>query len=105
MNVTNQWLSIISHNMNTLEQMIAVLDGLKRGEQIEFRPIGEDTWKTVAHPSPDTFQFGLCEYRVKHEPGVWSVKILKDGRIVDDRYKLSYEDKRVVGHVKVKEVV
>ena len=91
--------------MNTLEQMIAVLKGLGHGEQIEQRQIGKTDWQQMQNPSPESFHFGICEYRVKHEPQEWSVKVLKDGRIVDDRYKLSYEDKRVVDHIKVKEVV
>jgi hypothetical protein len=91
--------------MNTLKQMAAVIQGLERGEQIESRPIGKTDWTLVHNPTPDSFHFGLCEYRVKHEPKEWSVKVLKDGRIVDDRYKLSYEDKRVVDRIKVKEMV
>jgi hypothetical protein len=91
--------------MKTLEQMIAVLHGLGRGEQIEQRQIGKSDWQLLHNPSPDSFHFGICEYRVKHEPKEWSVKVLKDGRIVDDRYKLSYEDRRVVEHIKVKEMV
>ena len=55
---------MMAHIM-TYDEMIAVIEAAKRGEEIEYRECERDKWRSALNPK---FDFHLNEYRAKPKP-------------------------------------